>query len=85
MGLIIDTRLIHYKWVSVNGNYPDVFLNPKRVLKKLHDEGINIALGTNSGAPGVVVGKAVHKELELMVEAGLSPKEAIIAGTKNAA
>ena len=65
--------------------YPDVFSASKKVLKQLHDEGINIALGTDSGAPGVVVGKAVHKELELMVEAGLSPMEAIIAGTKNAA
>lgn len=65
--------------------YPDVFSNSKKVLKKLHDEGVNIALGTDSGAPGVVVGKAVHKELELMVEAGLSPMEAILAGTKNAA
>jgi len=65
--------------------YPDVFSNSKKVLKKLRDEGVNIALGTDSGAPGVVVGKAVHKELELMVEAGLSPMEAILAGTKNAA
>jgi imidazolonepropionase-like amidohydrolase len=65
--------------------YPDVFSNSKKVIKKLRAEGINIALGTDSGAPGVVVGKAVHKELELMVEAGLSPMEAILAGTKNAA
>jgi len=65
--------------------YPDVFSNSKKALKKLHNEGVNIALGTDSGSPGVVIGKAVHKELELMVEAGLSPMEAIVAGTKNAA
>ena len=71
-------------WAYMN-MYPDVFSNSKKVLKKLRDEGVNIALGTDSGAPGVVVGRAVHKELELMVEAGLSPMEAILAGTKNAA
>lgn len=65
--------------------YPDIFSASKKLLKQLHDAGINIALGTDSGAPGVVVGKAVHKELELMVEAGLSPMETIMTGTKNAA
>jgi len=65
--------------------YPNVPSNLKKILKKLHSAGIKIALGTDSGAPGVVIGKAVHKELELMVEAGLSPMQAIMAGTKNAA
>jgi len=64
---------------------PDVFSDAQKALKRLHDEGVKIALGTDSGAPGVVIGKGVHKELELMVEAGLTPMEAIMAGTKNAA
>jgi len=51
----------------------------------LHSAGVNIAAGTDSGTPGVVIGKGLHKELELMVEAGISPMEAIIAGTRNAA
>jgi imidazolonepropionase-like amidohydrolase len=33
----------------------------------------------------VVIGKGLHKELEIMVEAGISPMEAIIAATRNAA
>ena len=65
--------------------YPDVFSDSKKALRLLHEKGVKIALGTDSGAPGTVIGKAVHKELELMVEAGLSPMEAIKAGTKNAA
>lgn len=65
--------------------YPDVFSDSKKALRLLHEKGVKIALGTDSGAPGTVIGKAVHKELELMVEAGLSPIEAIKAGTKNAA
>jgi len=65
--------------------YPDVFTGLKRTLKKLHGAGVNIAAGTDSGTPGVVIGKGLHKELELMVEAGISSIEAIIAGTRNAA
>jgi imidazolonepropionase-like amidohydrolase len=65
--------------------YPDVFSSLKKTFKKLHSAGINIAAGTDSGTPGVVIGKGLHKELELMVEAGISPMEAIIAGTRNAA
>jgi len=65
--------------------YPDIFTGLKRTFKKLHGAGVNIAAGTDSGTPGVVIGKGLHKEFELMVEAGISPMEAIIAGTRNAA
>jgi enamidase len=65
--------------------YPDFFLNLKKAVKKSHDAGIRIAAGTDSGTPGVVIGKGLHKELELLVEAGLSPMEAIVAGTRSAA
>jgi len=65
--------------------YPDLFAGLKTTLRKLHDAGVNMAAGTDSGTPGVVIGKGLHKELELMVEAGMSPMEAIMAGTRNAA
>jgi|GEM_PF-555773 len=54
-------------------------------LKKMADSGIKLALGTDAGNPVVFFGSAVHRELELTVEAGLSPLEAITAATKNAA
>ena len=65
--------------------YPAVFSGLKRTVKTLHSAGVNMAAGTDSGTPGVVIGKGLHKELELMVEAGTSPMEAITAGTRNAA
>jgi imidazolonepropionase-like amidohydrolase len=65
--------------------YPAVFSGLKTTVKKLHSAGVNIAAGTDSGTPGVVIGKGLHKELELMVEAGISPMKAIMAGTRNAA
>jgi len=71
-------------WANKNA-YPAVFTGLKRTFKKLHGAGVNIAAGTDSGTPGVVIGKGLHKELEIMVEAGISPMEAIIAATRNAA
>lgn len=55
-------------------------------LKKLQDAGVLIAMGTDSGAQPIrVQGFAEHMELALMVEAGLTPLQAITAATKNAA
>jgi imidazolonepropionase-like amidohydrolase len=65
--------------------YPAVLSGLKQAVNILHSAGVNIAAGTDSGTPGVVIGKGLHKELELMVEAGISPMEAITAGTRNAA
>jgi imidazolonepropionase-like amidohydrolase len=51
-------------------------------LKRLFDAGVNVGFGTDSGAlPGRIPGFAEHRELELMVEAGLTPMQAITAAT----
>jgi imidazolonepropionase-like amidohydrolase len=55
-------------------------------LKKMSDAGVLIALGTDSGAfPIRTQGFTEHLEMELMVQAGLSPMQAITISTKNAA
>ncbi len=55
-------------------------------VRKLHGAGVKILLGTDSGAfPIRVPGFSEHLELELLVQAGLTPYEAILAGTRNAA
>jgi len=55
-------------------------------LKKLYDAGVLIALGTDSGAmPLRAQGFSEHLELELMVQAGLTPLQSITVATKNAA
>jgi hypothetical protein len=53
--------------------------------KKLFDAGILLAAGTDAPYPGVFMGEGIHRELELLVEAGLSPLEALTVATKNAA
>lgn len=44
-----------------------------------------ILAGTDAGTPYVVPGESLHDELRLLVEAGLSPAEALRAATVNAA
>jgi imidazolonepropionase-like amidohydrolase len=57
-----------------------------RNLKKVYDAGILVSLGTDSGATPIrTQGFAEHMELSLMVQAGLTPMQAITAATLNAA
>ena len=45
----------------------------------MHDAGVKVALGNDAGTPNVPFGWGVHHEMELYVEAGLTPMDAIIA------
>jgi imidazolonepropionase-like amidohydrolase len=59
-----------------------------RNLATLAAAGVPIALGTDSGAagaPGRWQGYFEHVELEMMVRAGLSPRDAVVAATAAAA
>lgn len=51
----------------------------------LQQAGVPIHAGTDTGAPGVVPGAGLHRELQLLNSAGLSPEEALMAATTNAA
>jgi imidazolonepropionase-like amidohydrolase len=55
-------------------------------LKTLQDAGVRIAFGTDSGAQPVrIPGYAEHRELELMVRAGLTPAQALAAASRGSA
>jgi imidazolonepropionase-like amidohydrolase len=54
-------------------------------LSAASEAGVPIALGTDTDNPQVFPGFAVHEELELMVEGGLSEAEALKAATVTAA
>lgn len=56
-----------------------------RNVKRLHDAGVPIALGTDAGMPGTPHGASTLHEMELLVKAGLTPAEALVAGTANSA
>jgi imidazolonepropionase-like amidohydrolase len=57
----------------------------QRNLKTLSDAGVRIAMGTDAGPAGRFPGFFEHEELQLMVDAGLSPAQALHAATGVAA
>jgi imidazolonepropionase-like amidohydrolase len=65
--------------------YPGQLKMAKKNLKKLWDAGVTIGFGTDTGPPGRFQGYFEHRELELMVQAGLTPSQALQTATSNAA
>jgi imidazolonepropionase-like amidohydrolase len=58
------------------------FASGQQNLKKLFGAGVSVGFGTDAGAlPGRIPGFAEHHELALMVQAGLTPMQAITAAT----
>src|SRR5262249_9790080 len=53
-------------------------------VKKLAAAGVPMLTGTDAGNPAVFHGYSVHRELRLLVEAGLSPWGALAASTTSA-
>ena len=53
--------------------------------ERLREAGVMLVAGTDAPYPGVFYGEGIHRELELLVDAGLSPLEAISTATKNPA
>ena len=74
--LPIKATFHEYAWISkgAESNVP-----------RLRDAGVLFAAGTDAVYPGDFQGEGLHHELELLVESGLSPLEAITVATKNAA
>jgi len=54
-------------------------------VQKAHAAGVKIAVGTGAGNLLIFPGASVHREMQLLVKAGLTPMEAIIAATRNTA
>ena len=54
-------------------------------IKALNDGGVRIAMGTDTGPPARFQGYFEHMEMQMMVDAGMSPIEAIRASTGVAA
>jgi imidazolonepropionase-like amidohydrolase len=55
----------------------------RRFIKALHDAGVPFALGSDAPQMWNVPGFSIHRELRSMVDAGLTPYQALRTGTKN--
>ncbi len=68
-----------------NARYRAALAMAQRNLGTLARLGVRIAMGTDSGLPGRFQGYFEHEELRLMVESGMTPMQALVAATGDAA
>ncbi|MCJ2185743.1 CIA30 family protein [Novosphingobium sp. 2638] len=61
------------------------FGNALHNVKALFDAGVPIALGTDAGMFATPHGTSTLHEMELLVKAGLTPSQALVAGTRTSA
>jgi imidazolonepropionase-like amidohydrolase len=54
-------------------------------VRALHRAGVPLLAGTDAPGPGVAHGVSLHRELELLVQSGLKPIEALAAATSEPA
>ena len=57
----------------------------QRLVRRLDDEGVKLLAGTDSACQGGLPGRSLHRELQELVIAGLTPLEALRSATSNAA
>ena len=62
-----------------------VYAREQRFVKQVQEGGVTLAVGSDSGAGNVPFGWGTHHEMKLLVEAGLTPLEAVTAATGNGA
>lgn len=54
----------------------------RRLVKELHDAGVSVLLGTDSPQVFSVPGFSIHREMQVMVDSGLTPFQVLHGGTK---
>ena len=64
-----------------NKAQPERLLAPKAVTRALVDAGVPLLAGTDAGNPGTQYGASMHRELAALVDAGLTPVQALAAAT----
>lgn len=89
--LIEDARLAPYlrpdEAVSLGRSFPSRPNSPNRMehaletVRQLKAAGVPILAGSDAPNPGTSHGASLHREMELLVSAGLSPTEALAAAT----
>ena len=82
----VDPTLDIYE-AMIKGEPQYQYLWPKvlQLTKMMYDNGVPILSGTDIPNFDLVPGASLHHELELLVEAGISPLEVINIATKNGA
>ena len=73
-------------WVAAHPSAPEpAFQVDLHNTRRMADAGVPIAVGSDGGSAIDFPGLMTHRELELLVQAGLSPMQVIVAATRNGA
>jgi imidazolonepropionase-like amidohydrolase len=60
---------------------PAILAAPKMVTNSMRRAGVPVLAGTDAGNAGTQYGASLHHELAALVDAGLTPREALVAAT----
>jgi imidazolonepropionase-like amidohydrolase len=92
--LASDARIAPYLSEEATGNLrfapggakrAEVCAEDLAALRQLKTAGVRILAGTDPPNPGTATGASLHGEMELLVQAGMSPVEALTAATSSPA
>ena len=72
-----------------NGYTPEHYRNAENAVKLLYENGVTILVATDANpgyyAPSVAYGTSMHREMELLVHAGITPIEVLAGATSKVA
>ena len=78
---IIPTMYSIKQHDCTDGSIPQVFETLVQEVHKLIEAGVHVCVGTDGSIPLVAIGESMSEELALLVEAGMTPLQAITAAT----
>ena len=80
-----DVRLFwaaHNSYLTRTGSIEPMLQFLKEFTKALSDAGVPLLTGTDSPLPGLYPGYSIHDDLRLLIDAGLTPYQALSAATR---
>ena len=63
----------------------DVFPVALQIVRRQHEGGVRLAAGSDVGMPWITPGVSLHRELELLVQAGIDEADVIVIATRHGA
>jgi imidazolonepropionase-like amidohydrolase len=85
-GLMMLDGLSASQFPAFTGHVSAVLKRYQQLVGDMHNAGVALLAGSDAGpATGVPLGVSLHEELELLVESGLTPMEALQTATRNPA